>query len=150
MIPETFDRPKLRAEIERDEGKTGKAYRDHLGNLTIGCGWNLDANPLPDFIVEQLTDIAIDRAIEVVSHLEPRWRELDPPRQRVLLNLAYQLGPVRFTTFRRFWECIREYLDGGTDDALDRAADELVRSKLYQQTPLRVSRHVAILRPVHN
>ena len=149
---ETFDRARLRTELEADEARRRFAYVDccakswklctckEKGELTIGVGWNLDANGLPDAIVDQLLDLSIDQAAKDADELEPRWRDLIPDRQRVLLTLAFNLGLSGARRFVKFWQAIGEYLDGDSEVALDRAAGELRNSKANRQTKGRYDR----------
>lgn len=139
-VNDTYDAAKLRHELETDEGRVRSPYRDTEGHLTIGVGWNLDAVPLPDEIIDRLLDISIERAEAALDSIEPRWRKLDQDRQRVLLNLAFNLGPVRFVAFHRFWAAMREFLDTAAQDALQRAAAELVDSRAARQTGQRYVR----------
>lgn len=111
-----MDRVKLVAELRRDEGEVLKVYRDHLGWLTVGVGHLIDvrkgADPAPfgmplklgDTITWAqsesllLADIAakeaeLDKAI-------PWWRKLSDARQRVLLNMAFNLGTAGLLGFQ--------------------------------------------------
>lgn len=146
-MTETFDRGRLRGELERDEGRRQKMYEDSLGVATIGIGHQV-ARGLPDPVIDLLLDYDIDEAQKTLDAIEPRWRDLDPDRQRVLLNLAFNLGPVRLVQFHRFWQAIGDFLDGASESALNRAADELLNSRAAAQTAGRYNRLAARLRPV--
>jgi len=145
-MTETFDRAKLRAELERDEGRRSKPYRDTAGLLTIGVGWNLDANGLPAACIDHLLDRGIDDASAALDVIEHRWRELDADRQRVLLNMAFNLGAQRLARFTRLLDAIGDYLDGQGAEALDRAAAEMQASAWFSQVGERGKRLVARMR----
>lgn len=103
----TYDRAVLEQELIRDEGERLKAYRDTKGKWTIGIGRNLDdvgtvpltrtkadvlANGVNQAEIDQLFTYDINRsANDLDSHL-PWWRKLDPVRQRVLLNMCFNMG----------------------------------------------------------
>jgi lysozyme len=103
----TYDRAVLEAELIRDEGERLKAYKDTKGKWTIGIGRNLDdvgtvpltrtkadvlANGINQAEVDQLFAYDINRtANDLDSHL-PWWRKLDPVRQRVMLNMCFNMG----------------------------------------------------------
>ncbi len=140
MSGASFDRTKLRAELERDEGRRTRAYRDSEGIWTVGVGWNLEANALPDDVIDRLLDLSIDQAALTLDVLEPRWRALDEERQLVMLNMSFNLGAGRLAGFRRFWAAISDYLDSGAAKALDRAADEMLASKWAKQVGPRADR----------
>ena len=70
VLPEgTYDTLSLKAELSRDEGRKSKPYRDSEGILTIGVGWNLEANPLPDEVIVRF--LVGDLSISSTSSLPP-------------------------------------------------------------------------------
>lgn len=106
-VMSTYDRAILETELIRDEGERLKAYRDTKGKWTIGIGRNLDdvgtvpltrtkadvlANGVNQAEIDQLFIYDINRsANDLDSHL-PWWRKLDPVRQRVMLNMCFNMG----------------------------------------------------------
>lgn len=103
----TWDRAKLEAELALDEGKRLKAYRDTVGKWSIGIGHNIDdvgAAPLArtrqDLINNGITeaecdllfDYDIDRTEKDLDRKLPWWRKLDPVRQRIMLNMCFNMG----------------------------------------------------------
>lgn len=88
------DRALIR-ELERDEGRVLHAYTDSLGFWTIGIGRLIDkrknggiTNAEADYL--KMNDIAkVKRELDATL---PWWRGLDPVRQRVIQNLAFNLG----------------------------------------------------------
>lgn len=104
----TYSRDLLIAELERDEGNRGDLYYDTLGNPTIGIGHNLKARPLSQPEIDYIfgNDLAgvemdLDRAF-------PWWRTLDDVRQRVLINLCFNLGISGLQTFHNTLAAIRD------------------------------------------
>lgn len=104
---QTWDRNALEVELTRDEGKRLKAYRDSKGFWSIGIGRNLDgvgtapltrtkADVLANGINEAESDLLFDHDINRTEHdldrYIPWWRSLDPVRQRVLLNMCFNMG----------------------------------------------------------
>lgn len=116
----TYDRARLRAELIRDEGFRAKVYRCTARKLTIGVGRNLDdvgirpeetarlgitkASVIRDGISRDHALALLDYDIDVVERdLDaklPWWRKLAPVRQRVLLNMAFNLGTPGLLGFR--------------------------------------------------
>ena len=112
-----YDKEKLLEELARDEGSRSKPYQDTLGIWTVGIGHNLEEHGLP---VEMLVDVIAragglteneidlltdDHLLIARTHLDtiiPMWRSLSDARQRVLLNMIFNLGPTRFQGFRLF------------------------------------------------
>lgn len=104
-------------ELRRDEGERLIAYRDSLGYWTIGIGHLLDpikgANPAP-FGIDLRHGTPITRAQseilllsdikEKAAELDRRilwWRNLSDARQRVLLNMAFNLGVDGLLSFKK-------------------------------------------------
>jgi len=95
------DDPYLLSDLKRDEGLRLKAYVDTVGVVTIGYGHAY----VPKGTVWTQTqaedalrkDIALHMA-ELDAH-EPWWRRMSLPRQRVLANMAFNLGIKRLQGF---------------------------------------------------
>lgn len=99
----------LRAQLVRDEGVRLSPYIDTTGHLTIGCGRNLDANPITPaelsvigsdcrsgtIRLDQamlLLNEDIQRTVSGLSGALPWFSVLDDVRQRVLINMAFNMG----------------------------------------------------------
>jgi lysozyme len=92
-----YDRAKFKKVLTRHEGYEKKPYVDTVGKITIGVGWNLTDNGLPDEIIERLLDISINMAEAMLDARIPWWRKLDDARQAVVLNMAFNMGGKLFT-----------------------------------------------------
>lgn len=92
----------LREQLIRDEGRRGTPYRDIYGFQTIGVGWNLDAFPLPDEVIDLMLDIAIARVQGALKVRIPWYLDLAEPRRAVLESMAYQMGVGGLMGFRAF------------------------------------------------
>lgn len=104
--------PYLLPDIERDEGRRLKAYRDSRGIWTIGVGHNIQADPTLIPQLRHLIDVGINDAhvmdllvqdtaivIKGLSLRLPWWRDLNDPRQDVFVNMAFNLGLGEFCTW---------------------------------------------------
>ena len=111
----TYDRQKLRVELVRDEGEKLAVYRCTAGKRTIGVGRNLDdvgisaaetaklgitvsscvARGISQAQSRTLLDSDIDRCERDLDRALPWWRTLNPVRQRVLLNMCFNMGVGR-------------------------------------------------------
>jgi lysozyme len=144
-----MDEKKLIAELRRDEGEVLKVYADHLGWLTVGVGHLVDArkgaNPAPFGVPLKLGDpitaaqsaelLAADiaaKAAELDKAL-PWWRKLSDARQRVLLNMAFNLGTAGLLGFANTLRMVQ----GGAYSA---AAEAMLRSKWAGQVGDRARR----------
>lgn len=114
MTPmDPLNREVLKAELKRDEGFiVSRTYRCTENKLSAGCGRNLDdvglsAAELDLFGVslahvrkkgltasqaEICLDNDIDRSMADLDRYLPWWRQLDPVRQRVLVNMCFNMG----------------------------------------------------------
>jgi len=76
--------------LEQEEGFRGTAYRDTHGHLTIGYGFNVDAgitrSAAGALLGAQLTEL--DTQLQKYSW----YASLDPPRQSVCLDIAFNEG----------------------------------------------------------
>ena len=96
----TPDDALLIKELRRDEGVEYSPYFDTVGISTVGVGHNLKAKPLPHGWRYPLTDAQVNELLAndlqtVFDGLDrelPWWRKLDYARQRVICNLAFNLG----------------------------------------------------------
>lgn len=144
-----YNRVALRAELSRDEGREPMMYLDSEGIETIGVGWNLKHNPLPEDVIDRLLDEGIEQAEEALDKIEPRWRDtskVTQARQRALLNLAFNLGQTRLAGFKKMWESIGNAITTGNASWWDEAAKHALDSKWATQVGPRAQRIAAMFR----
>lgn len=92
---------KLRAQLVRHEGYRAFPYRDSVGKLTIGIGRNLDDVGIARAEAELLLDNDLAKAEAGLRERYASWfTALDPVRQAVLINMAFNMGLVTLGTFR--------------------------------------------------
>ncbi len=117
------DNPQFLRQLMRHEGSRKdrrgrhKTYRCTSGALTIGYGHNLDANPIPgvgegDVLYEDEARELLDQDVRAVARALdarlPWWRELNEPRQAVLLNMAFNMGVSGLLAFKNTLRAVRE------------------------------------------
>jgi lysozyme len=128
-------------DLVRDEGEVLHAYEDHLGYTTIGVGRLIDKRRGGGISREEsrlLLANDLERfAAGLDAHL-PWWRTLTKGRQRVLLNMAFNLGVSGLLTFRNTLAAVRE---GRYDDA----AAGMLKSKWATQVGARAKRLAALM-----
>lgn len=98
----------MEKELERDEGKRNKPYRDTVGKLTIGIGRNLDDRGLTDDEIYYILRTDIDLVEGQLDKHLPWWRDLSDARQRVLLNMSFNLGIAGLLGFKNTLAMIKE------------------------------------------
>lgn len=120
------------------EGVRQFPYRDSVGKLTIGVGFNLDDVGLypeeMDFILKnRLKKVAS----ELYDHL-PWITSLNSARTAVLLDMGYNLGVPGLLKFRKMIEAMRTFRWGD-------AAAEMLDSKWAGQVGRRAVRLAAMM-----
>ena len=139
MTPAT--RQKLRALIERHEGRVSHAYQDHLGYWTIGVGRLIDerrGGGLSDDEIDYLLANDISRVVDALSVRLSFWGSLTDHQQMALCNMAFQLGVSGLLNFRRMLAA----LEAGDVVAARR---EALDSRWALQTPKRAQEVAAML-----
>lgn len=143
MTPPTTDdaedTARLKRQLMRDEGLRRYPYSDTTGHLTIGIGHNLDVKGLSaaaiDLIFwEDVADVTTD-----LDRRLPWWRTLNRARQRVLINMAFNLGVSGLLTFRHTLAHIQA-------QRFDEAAVEMLNSRWAGQVGQRAVRLSHIMR----
>jgi lysozyme len=90
-----YDLDKTRNQLIRHEALKLSAYQDSEGYWTIGVGHLIDSRrggkisvDTANYILDE--DIA-EKTADLNNHLT-WWKDLDPVRQQVLLNMCFNLG----------------------------------------------------------
>jgi len=122
-------------ELIRDEGLRLKPYRCPAGKLTIGVGRNLEATGISRIEAAFLLRNDIERCeTEIINLLGPEvWDSLSEPRQRVLINMCFNLGINGLALFKRMLQALKE-------GDYEKAADEMLDSQWARQVTARVYR----------
>lgn len=99
-----YDIAALRRELRRDEALRLVAYLCSAGKLTIGYG-HTDGVRGGDTCTQEQAERWLDQDIEIAAagldRALPWWRSLSDARQRVLLNMSFNLGLPRLLGFKR-------------------------------------------------
>ncbi len=137
-MAETFDISALVTELRRDEDRRLKPYLDTVGKITIGVGRNLTDVGISSSECSILLENDIKRTLIWLDHHLPWWRTLDAIRQRVLINMAFNLGG-KLLTFVNALAAIQR-----TDYAA--AANAMLASKWATQVGARANRLADMMR----
>lgn len=108
--------PLLIKELRRDEGVEYVPYLDTVGIATVGVGHNLKAKALPADWKYPLSDAQVDKLLAddleaVFAGLDKHmcwWRNLSYARQRVLVNMAFNMGIQGLLGFKNTLLAVRE------------------------------------------
>jgi len=124
------DRQRLVDQVIRHEGIRLTVYLDSLGVPTIGIGRNIRDKGITSAEALALLDHDLDECIADLSGAFPWFLDLDAVRQRVLVDLRFQLGSAGIRGFRKMLAAC------GRGD-FTAASHELLASHLAEQTPNR-------------
>jgi lysozyme len=95
IMPDTLNKDKLREQLVRHEGMKQSAYQDSLGYWTIGVGHLIDERKGGKLSIDSIYAILDEDIQEKCDQLDEHlswWRNLDEARQRVLLDMCFNLG----------------------------------------------------------
>jgi lysozyme len=83
---------RLIEQLKLHEGVRDRPYKDSVGKLTIGVGRNLTDKGLKPKEIEYLLMNDIMDCIDDLNKYLPWWRQLNEVRQRVLMDMCFNLG----------------------------------------------------------
>lgn len=135
------DYEESKEQIKEDEGYSLNLYKCTAGKLTIGYGWNIEDNGIPEDVAELLFEHSFKTAKnDAATFIGPMtWSQLSETRRGVLINMAFNLGINRLRAFKQF----RHYLQQGD---YGKAANEMINSRWYNQVGDRAKRLVTKMR----
>ena len=96
MTPEQLE--KLRAELIRDEALRLMPYVDTVGKVTIGVGRNLTDKGITNEEANLMLDNDIQEHLKLLDDNLEWWRTMTDNRQRVLANMAFNMGVPNLIT----------------------------------------------------
>jgi lysozyme len=123
----------IEQQIIRHEGILLFPHQDTTGHLTIGVGRNLKERGIsrPEAVYLMRNDI-LD-AVAALNNSLSWWRSLDPIRQRVLIDMAFNLGITGLLKFNLMLSHIHQ-------GEYDKAAKGMLNSHWAQQVGQRATR----------
>ena len=116
-----------------------KPYVDTVGKVTIGVGRNLDDKGISMVTALQMLDEDITEVMRDLENHFPWFLDLDHIRQRVLMDMRFNMGPHRFRGFKRMLAAV----EAGN---WDKAADEMLSSVWAKQVKMRAVRLAKMMR----
>ena len=141
----------LREQLEIDEGVKYEIYLDHLGYATFGIGHlvletdrehgqNVGTTISKERVAECFEQDVLS-VIKDCKRLYEDFEELPEEVQQIIANMMFNLGRTRLSKFRG--------MKRGVDDRdWNRAADEMVDSRWYDQVTNRAQRLVERMRAI--
>jgi len=112
----------LYPQLYTDEGKRNGMYQDSLGVETIGVGHNLRDRPISDRAVQVILEDDVEIAERDARRVFKNFDSLSEARQAVVVNMAFNLGATRLSSFRFM---IRAVTNGKWQEAAEHMRDSL-------------------------
>jgi lysozyme len=132
------ERQMLVDQLIRHEGLRLKPYMDSVGKITIGVGRNLSDVGISQREAMDLLDHDVDEAVADLAGSFPWFVSLDHVRQRVMIDMRFNLGPTRFRVFKRMLRAMAE-------QDYPKAASAMRDSVWFQQVKTRGVRLVQMM-----
>ena len=144
-----MNKDQLREELVEDEGCKFEIYLDHLGLPTFGVGHlvveddpahgQAVGTPVDEERVRQVFSLDIASTLDECKVLYPDFDDLPEECQLIIANMMFNMGRPRLSKFKG--------MKAGVDARdWNRAADEMVDSRWYDQVTNRAKRLVARMR----
>jgi len=133
----SIDIEKLMNDLKVDEGFRDKVYKCSAGKLTIGYGWNLEDNELPERIAEMMLSYAIGDKLQSLERLS-WWCGLNDARKRAIVNMAFNIGVAGVLKFKKMIAAIER-------EDFSQAALEMDDSKWSKQVGARADRLILMM-----
>lgn len=121
-----MNRTRLASQLNIDEGRKRRLYKDTVGKLTVGVGRNIEDRGLRDDEIDLMLQNDITEAADIARALIHDFNGLDDVRQEVMVNMAFNLGATRLGGFKKFIAAVNRG-DYST------ASTEMKDSKWYTQ-----------------
>ena len=148
-----MNKDKLREELAEDEGCKFEIYLDHLGLPTCGIGHLVVegdpehgqpvGTPVDNERVRQVFALDIASTLDECHVLYPDFDDLPEEAQLIIANMMFNMGRPRLSKFKG--------MKAGVDARdWNRAADEMVDSRWYDQVTNRAKRLVARMRALQD
>ena len=141
----------LRMELEYDEGCEYQIYLDHLGLPTFGIGHLVTEDDEENGLevgtavsedrVREAFESDIEITVDECQRLYEDWIDFPDEVQLILANMMFNMGRPRLSQFKNMKAAVDER-------DWDRAADEMIDSKWYQQVTNRADRLVQRMRNI--
>lgn len=105
-------------------------YKCPEDKWTIGYGWNLEDNGLPERFALDLLNYAVTQSQQEVIDNVKEWHSLCPARKSVLTDMCYNMGWTRLSKFKKMFAAIKS-------KDWSKAAAEMKDSRWYDQVGIR-------------
>ena len=128
-----MDVDKLKDQLILHEGLELKSYTCSAGYVTLGVGRNVEELGITEDEARYLLDNDILRVTKELDNAMPWWRNMSEVRQRVVVDMVFNLGISRFLNFKNAINAMQE-------EDWDEAAAQMLDSRWADQVGQRATR----------
>ena len=128
-----MNRVQLIEELKHDEGVVLTLYKCSAGKNTIGVGRNVDDRGITEDEADYLLSNDIDICVDELENTFTWYKNLSDTKQRVMLNMCFNLGLSRLMGFKKFLAAMEA-------EDWDRAGEEMLDSRWAVQVGPRSTR----------
>ncbi len=129
-LPKSKNDKVLENMIKKHEGLRLKPYRCTAGKLTVGIGRNLDDRGISEDEANYLLQNDITLCKIDLDENVGWWRKLNKNRQRVLIDMCFNLGIARLLQFKKFLQFLQK-------GEWEKASSEMLDSRWAKQVGVR-------------
>lgn len=128
-----MDVDKLKDQLILHEGLELKSYTCSAGYVTLGVGRNVEELGITEDEARYLLDNDILRVAKELDNAMPWWRDMSEVRQRVVVDMVFNLGITRFLNFKNAINAMQE-------EDWEEAAAQMLDSRWADQVGQRATR----------
>jgi len=103
-----MDVDKLKDQLILHEGLELKSYTCSAGYITLGVGRNVEELGITEDEARYLLDNDILRVTKELDNAMPWWRDMSEVRQRIVVDMVFNLGISRFLNFKNAINAMQE------------------------------------------
>lgn len=135
LVPFTV---KSEGEVKLPNGNH-KLYKCPAGKWTMGHGYNVEDNGLPDDIAELLLKRQLNESKEILEANVSCFAELSENRQLVLIDMCFNMGWPKLRGFKKMFAALEK-------GDYEEAANQMIDSKWFRDVGIRAEKLVATMR----
>jgi len=128
-----MDVDKLKDQLILHEGLELKTYQCSAGFITLGVGRNVEELGITEDEARYLLDNDILRVTKELDNAMPWWRDMSEVRQRIVVDMVFNLGMSRFLNFKNAINAMQE-------EDWEEAAAQMLDSRWADQVGQRATR----------
>lgn len=129
---------KAEGEMRLNNGRH-KLYKCPAGKYTLGYGYNVEDNGLPEDMAQELLRRELDASQSILEANVDEWDKLSHARKSVLIDMCYNMGWPTLSKFKNMFAAIKA-------EDFEEAAIQMMDSRWYRQVKVRGVKLVQAMR----